>query len=566
MNFPNEKVAEAKTCQKCQISFDVTDKDLEFYDKVSPVFNGKKFQIPTPKLCPDCRHRRRLTFRNERQFYKRNCDLTMKEMISIYSPDKDLVVYEQDSWWGDDWDPLEYGVDFDFNRSFFEQYGEFTHTIPRINILNWESVNSEYTNQSLNNKNGYFLTSSGFCEDSLYSHWLKFSHNCSDCLQLDKGDNSYECVNGVSVYNSSYIENSENISDSIFLDDCKNTQCSIASTGLRNKKNYFLNEPTTQEEINRIQNRLVDDEEYFEEIRHKYIALKDSGVKKYMFGESNHDVSGDYVYNSKNVTYCFNCDDIEDVSYSFDSLVGKHSHDITEAYIVEQSYEAHGGNEIFKSAFCSNFYTSTSVYYCFFGTNIQNCFGCFGVRNKQYCIFNKQYTKQEYEKLVPKIIEHMRVTGEWGEFFPSELSPFGYNETVANEYFPLEKQEVISQGFNWADYRTTVVKVAKTIPANKLPENITDIPDDILNWAVECEITKKLFRITAQELEFYRKHKLPIPRRHPDQRHLDRMNARNPRKLFERDCDKCGVEMQTTYAPERPEKVYCESCYNEEIY
>jgi len=79
--------------------------------------------------------------------------------------------------------------------------------------------------------------------------------------------------------------------------------------------------------------------------------------------------------------------------------------------------------------------------------------------------------------------------------------------------------------------------VDKIIPANKLPENIADIPDDILNWAIECEITKKPFRIIKEELEFYRKHNLPIPRRHPDQRHLDRMSLRNPRKLFERICD-----------------------------
>jgi len=79
--------------------------------------------------------------------------------------------------------------------------------------------------------------------------------------------------------------------------------------------------------------------------------------------------------------------------------------------------------------------------------------------------------------------------------------------------------------------------VDKIIPASKLPENIADIPDDILNWAIECEITKKPFRIIKEELAFYRKHNLPIPRRHPDQRHLDRMSLRNPRKLFARICD-----------------------------
>ena len=74
---------------------------------------------------------------------------------------------------------------------------------------------------------------------------------------------------------------------------------------------------------------------------------------------------------------------------------------------------------------------------------------------------------------------------------------------------------------------------------NALPDNIEDTPDDILNWAITCEITTKPFRIIPGELEFYRKHALPIPKRHPDQRHLDRMSMLNPRKLFERYCDKC---------------------------
>jgi hypothetical protein len=167
--------------------------------------------------------------------------------------------------------------------------------------------------------------------------------------------------------------------------------------------------------------------------------------------------------------------------------------------------------------------------------------------------------------LVSKIIEEMQRVWVWGDFKPASLSPFGYNETVASEYFPLTKEQAKKKGFNWSDYEAPFPKVEKIIPASKLPDDITKIPDDILNWAIECEVTKKPFRIIPQELEFYRKHNLPIPRRHPDQRHLDRMALRNPRKLFERKCDKCKTDMLTTYAPERPETVYCEGCYNKEV-
>ncbi len=117
----------------------------------------------------------------------------------------------------------------------------------------------------------------------------------------------------------------------------------------------------------------------------------------------------------------------------------------------------------------------------------------------------------------------------------------------------------------WSLYEAPFPRVEKIIPAGKLPESIENIPDDILNWAIECEVTKKPFRIIRQELEFYRKHNIPIPRRHPDQRHLDRMKQRNPRKLFERDCDCCKKQMITTYAPERSEIVYCEGCYEREV-
>lgn len=142
-------------------------------------------------------------------------------------------------------------------------------------------------------------------------------------------------------------------------------------------------------------------------------------------------------------------------------------------------------------------------------------------------ILNKQYTKQEYDALIPRIIEHMSATGEWGEFFPASISPFGYGETVAQEHYPLTREEALSKGFNWSDYEAPFPKVEKIIPAERLPNSIKEIPDAILNWAIECEVTKKPFRIIKQELDFYRKLNLPIPRRHPDQRHIDRMRQRN---------------------------------------
>lgn len=185
------------------------------------------------------------------------------------------------------------------------------------------------------------------------------------------------------------------------------------------------------------------------------------------------------------------------------------------------------GDKNYNCIFSSNiWWHSSNVLYSDIVFASNNIFWCIWVRNKEYCILNKQYSKEEYEKLVPKILSHMQSACQWWEFFPGNISPFWYNESIAQEYYPLSQESVIKFWFNWSDYEAPFPKVDKIIPANKLPTNINDIPDDILNWAIECEITKKPFRIIAQELEFYKKHNIGVPKRHPDQRNLDRLSQK----------------------------------------
>jgi hypothetical protein len=155
-----------------------------------------------------------------------------------------------------------------------------------------------------------------------------------------------------------------------------------------------------------------------------------------------------------------------------------------------------------------------------------NLFGCWGLRNKSYCIFNKQYTKEEYEKEVAKIIAHMQSTGERWEFFDPSLSPFGYNETVAMEYYPEEKWTIAAKWYNRSDYEAPKPQSDKVIQWKDLPSTIAEVRDEIVQSAIACEVTWKLYRILPQELAFYRKHGIPLPRKHPDQRHLERLALR----------------------------------------
>jgi len=105
-------------------------------------------------------------------------------------------------------------------------------------------------------------------------------------------------------------------------------------------------------------------------------------------------------------------------------------------------------------------------------------------------------------------------------------------------YFPLNKEEAIQQGFKWSDANAPFPMVERVLKSTDIPP-IQDVSDDILNQAIECEITKRPFRVIKKELEFYRKRHLPIPHRHPDVRNQERTQIRNSKTLWERKCDKC---------------------------
>lgn len=208
---------------------------------------------------------------------------------------------------------------------------------------------------------------------------------------------------------------------------------------------------------------------------------------------------------------------------------------------------------------CNVWEGSTNVTYCDLCLYSTDCFGCVGLRRKKYCILNKQYTKEEYEKLVPQIIGHMKKTGEFGEFFPMSMSPFAYNDSVASEYYPLSKEEVQAKGLKWREPDAKEA-VSQTY---SVPDDIKDVTDAVLSETLGCETCGKGFKIIPQELQFYREMKLPIPRSCWICRHWERRALKNPRIVRQRGCTNCGAQIFSTYAPERSEPVYCEKCYLE---
>lgn len=551
-----------KTCAQCSTAFEIHERDLKFYKNNPLILGDKSFPIPEPSLCPLCRQRRRFTFRNERHLYRRKCDGSGKEIISMYAPESPYTVYAQDVWWRTNWDATEHGRPFDFTRPFFEQFYELSKAVPRIALLNVNSENSEYCNFTGDVKNSYLIFGSVYSENCYYGSPY-YSKDCMDTLVLRECELCYECIDCRKLYQSFYCQDCNNSNFLIYCFDLQGCSECIGCAGLRNKKFCIFNKQYTQAEYEKFKKDVnFCNPSFHKSVSEQFEKIKAQIPRQAVLATNSENVSGSHVFFSKNTFESFFADKCEDCSYCSQVIDLKDCYDNNYTEENELCYDylgMYGARKTIFSIFCRH---TNEAYYSDYCVNCQYIFGCSNLHNKQYCILNKQYTKEEYESLVPKIIEHMKKTGEWGEFFPISLSPFAYNETVAQEFFPLNKEQALVLGGKWREEdKKEFQPQTVTIPAD-----VKDVPDSICSEILSCEITGKNYRIVPQELNFYKKMRLPIPRKHPDQRHIERISKRNPRKLFKRICDKCGTSITTSYPKECEVKVYCNECYLKETY
>ena len=182
-------------------------------------------------------------------FTKRKCDKTGKNIISVFAPDSPYKVYDYSVWYGDEFEPMEYGRDFDFSRPFFEQFKEFMLDVPWSSLHIRTSENCEYNNDMSESRNCYLCSRTHYCTDILYSYRVNYSRDCVDCMQCVKSCSFlYNCVECIGCSTSSYLYFSENCANSSMLWNCKNCLDCFMCSNLRSKQYCFKNEPLGREE------------------------------------------------------------------------------------------------------------------------------------------------------------------------------------------------------------------------------------------------------------------------------------------------------------------------------
>jgi len=556
-----------KNCKNCGKDFEIEKEDLGFY---------KKMQSPAPNYCPECRIARRLCFRNERTLYKRTCSKSGKQIISLYPENTPFPVYDQSIWWGDEWDAMDYGQDYDPTRPFLDQLLELKNKVPRSSLLVINCKDSEYTNNIEDSKNCYLVFASQKDEDCMYGRLVYRSKFVVDSDFIQDSELCYECIDVRKCYNCMFSENCEASTDLLFCFDMRDCQNCIFSINLRHKNYFIFNKKVSKEEFERKKKEILSSNKKLEEAKREYEKIKSEALVKFAHQIKCKNATGDYMYNCHDVVSGFDTENAKNCKYIADAEGPIDSYDLNNTYYKpELCLDIMGVLRTYNSKHSVYIFYTSNMEYCDSVNNSENCFGCVGIRKKKYCILNKQYEKGEYEKIKEEIIESMKKDGTYGDFLPPHLSPFGYNDTLANEYLPMVEKEAKQKGFRWQE-QTSGTYGKETIKENEIPSTMGEVTEEILNEVLVCKDCKKNFRITKAELDFYKRMGLPLPHKDFECRHQDRMKKRNPRKLWHRSCmcelknhpnheEKCSNEFETSYSPDRKEIVYCETCYQQEV-
>ena len=579
--------SETKNCQNCRKDFVVEQEDFDFYEKI---------KVPPPTFCPECRTIRRLCWRNEMSLFKRKCDAEghKEDVITIYHPGERLVIYDMKSWWGDKWNAISFGRKYDFEKPFFQQWKELRDSIPLQALSNSNAKNSDYCISAEDSKDSYMSSASWKIEKTFYSNRISDTRECSDLYVVHRSELCYDSSFCTDSYHILYSFKCKSCVDSYFLYDCHGCINCFGCTNLRNKSYCMWNQQLSKEEYNsRLKKLNLKNYEVIEELKEKFKEFYFKSIHRFANQIQVVNSTGDNLEEIRNCKMCFDTkDQVENSKYLNWAMQVKDVYDsgpgIGIGELMYEVFDTGLGN--FRNLFTSVVYSSNDVEYSFNCHGCSNLFGCIGIRNKNYCILNKQYFKEDYEILVSKIKEHMnnmpyvdknRIIYKYGEFFPTEISPFAYNETVAQDYFPLTKEEALKKGYKWRDRKINEYVI--TIQAEDLPDDLKDVPNSIISEIIGClhkgkcqDRCKRAYKITEDELNLYKRLGVPLPRLCFFCRHENRLRMRNPMKLWHRSCmcdkknhehtGKCNIEFETSYAPNRPEIIYCEKCYQKEVY
>ncbi|MEK7187346.1 MAG: hypothetical protein AAB691_00690 [Patescibacteria group bacterium] len=545
---------QAKQCVDCQKDFLISDNELGMYEKVGVILPGQ---------CFFCRSQQQFAFWNFGKFRKGVSALSGQNLITVLPVKTRYPVYTAKEWFSDAWEPVSMG--YDPKRPFLDQLKELQEKIPRPHQTGENSINCDWCDDVWESKNCYLSRALANCEEVSYGYRVVRIKDSLDLTYCYDSERSYDCTYCFNCFNVHYAFNCRNAIDSKFLFDCRNVQNCFMCWNLRGKQYCILNQQYTKEEyFQKLGAYRFGSWQVVQELKSEWEQhIREEAVHRENFNVKVADSVGNYLTNCNRCVDAFHWEDSENCYNVMRGLKSKDLIDVTGSWQIEStgnSADMVGGYGMKYSMWCLHCRYSEYLDLCW---DCEYCFGCVGIRKKRYTILNKQYPKEEYEKLRDQIIQSMKDDGSYGKFFPYDMALSGYNTSNAQIYFPETKEKVLARGGFWDEVDESKLEGLSTA---ELPDDISEVEDGITTQALICPQTGYRFNIAPQELNFYRQYSIPLPRLHFDARSLNRFKPLLVIEPTSYHCVCCKKEIQAYYPPEWGyKKVACESCYSKEI-
>ncbi len=358
-----------------------------------------------------------------------------------------------------------------------------------------------------------------------------FCFNCKDIYDTYFSFDSHSLVECIFVTASHKLVNarySTGCDNCFFIENCEDCSYCLFSSNLKGEKFFVFNQRVSEEEYFKILSSLVlTDSVHFETSKERYANYLKTQVYNVNSFTHSEQISGRFINSSHNVdtSYFSHLTSNSSLIFGGHKLLGSvgliiSGGDVKDSY---QSLLIRGpANGVRNSYLCGP--NVAELDYCIACKNSSDLMFCVGLENVKYCIFNQQFSEKDYFTYKKKVKKNFLRDIDWGVQLPSQVSLIGYNESLANLFFPLSKVQANLLGFEWnADL--DLVKVDREASSLRV-----------------CDITGERFEIDPLESKL--RHELGIaePTRSANQRFHDLMTSV---ELGPKRESRCGLRSKT---------------------
>lgn len=528
----------------------------------------KHFNVPPCSAEPLTRLRRIWAHNNSPVIWYKPHAETGKPLLTFIHPDNEVNVISDREWF--ERDNARFAMEIDLNNPVFDTVYDLYKTVQFRATGDWgDNVNTIGIGPT-KCVDGYMIFSSLAIQRGAYTYSTTFAEEVVDVVASLGGVVDSSSVNhSRNLHGCHWVTECHHCMNSAFLFECRNCEFCFAATNQRNKKCIWFNEQLSEDEWKK-RRAEVDLSCYstFEEYKSKFLELvKEQGIWPENFNIGSEDSTGELLEE------CVRCEDCYGLQKSTDSYrcwygleVNNSAYAVGTGFAQDMWYTTGVYSQNLK--FCLRQTRCEHMEYCFDCVGCSNCFGCVGLQKKNYCIFNKQYEKDEYWQRVDEIKCSMLERGEYGEFLPDKINLIGAQFSAANFYDKLSKEELQAWGADTYDatrgmmHTPDRVKDMEPINADDLPDCHIDVPEEDWHKPINDGKFKRVFGLHPTEIAFYKKHKLPIPRSHFLLRLRELGQLSNTPRKEQVDCKECGQTVTTFVNKTFSERnVVCKSCY-----